>query len=347
MNELFETIKLMPKIELHVHLEGSVEPELLLSLAKKNNIELPASSLSEIKEWYKYEDFTHFLQIYFKICECIKTKEDVELIAKEFLTKQAKQNIIYSEVTYTPYTHFEQHRLSIEDQTNALIDAKKWAEEHLGITCKFIYDISRNVTPEEGTITANWVKNSDPNAIIALGLGGPEKEFPPKIHKGAFDIITEAGIASIPHAGEVAGPKSIWDSIYLLKADRIGHGVRAIEDDELINYLIENNITIDVCPTSNICLGVYNDISEHPLPELVKKGVKVTINSDDPPMFNTTLTNEYLTIVKAFNYTMNDLYNFNLNALNAAILSNKEKDELTQKFDAEWAKLQHVHIDNF
>lgn len=332
----YKKLEQIPKIELHVHLEGSVQPDTLLMLAEKNKVPMPANSLEEIKSWYRYEDFNSFIQVYLKICECISSAEDIEFIAREFLKNQKEQNIIYTEITYTPYTHYIQYNIPIADQIAALGNARKWAEEKLDISCNFIFDISRNVSPKEGLVTAKWLMDNEADFRIALGLGGPEKDFPPEIHREAFRLIKDAGIPSLPHAGETAGPESVWGAIKHLNADRIGHGVRSIEDPGLIDYIVENDITLEVCPSSNICLGVYENINDHPLPLLVERGVKVTINSDDPPMFNTSLVNEYKTITEIFNYKLDDLYQFNMNAIDSSIPDKGEKESLFVKYNRLW-----------
>ena len=333
MNKELEIfIRTMPKIELHVHLEGSVNPETLLTLAKKNGISLPAASLEEIREWYVFKDFSKFVEVYLKISECIQTPDDLELITREFLKDRKEQNILYTEVTFTPYTHFTQKNMPFSDQLAALERARVWGLKALGVDCRFIMDINREVTPEEGEITARWLLKHQDSSIAALGLGGAEGLYPPERHHSAFALIKNSRIHSIPHAGEMAGPESVRGALDLLNAERLGHGVRSWEDPELVALLAEKEIVLEVCPTSNICLNVYDSLEKHVLPQLVKAGVKVTINSDDPPMFNTTLTEEYLKCADAFGFGKEDLFQFNMNAINGCFLPTMEKKILNDQF---------------
>ncbi len=329
-------IKQMPKIELHVHLEGSVQPSTLLKLATKNNVELPSGNIDDLLSWYTFSNFDHFSDVYLKISECIKTVEDIELIAREFLQGQFEQNIVYTEITYTAYTHCIQKKISFDDQLVALNKARKWAEDELGIYCNFIIDIPRQVTTDEGLITAKWLTTSGSDSIVALGLGGPEYGHPPQKHKASFDLIKETGYSSVPHAGETEGPSSIWGAVNDLGAIRIGHGVRCVEDEQLMNFIKDNEIILEVCPTSNICLGVFDKLSVHCLPQLIDHGIKVTINSDDPPMFNTTLTNEYYEIHKTFGFSLDDFYTFNKTALEGTLMPAKLKSIVEDKFYSGW-----------
>ncbi len=336
--DLKNFIEKMPKIELHVHLEGSVRPDTLLLLAEKNRIKLPASNLRELKDWYQFTDFDKFIEVYLKISECIRSTEDLELITMEFLKDQKRQNIIYTEVTYTPYTHYTQKGLPFSDQLSAFEKARKRGLNELGIDCRFIMDINREVEPEKGEITAGWLMEHQDSSIAALGLGGQEAAFPPKRHKGAFDIIRGSRYHSVPHAGEVAGPDSVYGALDLLKAERLGHGVRAFEDPDLVKRLVKEKITLEVCPSSNICLKVFPSMKEHILPKLAEAGLMVTINSDDPPMFNTSLTDEYLRIHEAFGFSERDFWRFNQTAIEAAFIEKAEKEKLKQKYFCLWEK---------
>jgi len=322
-------IRAMPKIELHVHLEGAVQPGVLLKLAEKNNIPLPCSNIDDLKKWYTFEDFGKFLEVYFKICQCIKSADDIEYILREFLKGQKEQNIIYSEITYTAYAHYLQHSIKIEDQIAALNRAKEWGISELGVDCNFILDIPRDRSPEEGLHTAEWVCKYSDRSVIALGLGGDERNYPPSRHAVSFAGVRDENIAAIPHAGETLGPESVWEALEICSPRRIGHGVRAIEDEKLVEYLAENEIAIEVCPSSNICLKVYKTMREHPLPLLAEKGVKVTINSDDPAIFGVSLTEEFARIKEAFGFSGNDIRGFLLNAAEAAIVSEEKRKFLS------------------
>jgi len=333
-------IRHMPKVELHVHLEGSIGSETLLMLAERNDVQLPVNSPEELREWYQFSDFAHFLEVYFVICNCIRTPEDFELITAEFLKYQAEQNIRYREVIFTPYTHRE--HVTFNEQLAAINRARKKAEPNLGIRMGLVPDISRHMRPvEESFQIANWAIKNMENGIIGLGLGGPEIDNPPEIFQEVFKGIEAAGLPSLPHAGETEGPQSIWGAIKSLSAVRIGHGVRCLEDPELVRYLREKQIPLDVSPSSNVCLGVVPTLAEHPLPKMLDEGLFITINSDDPQMFGTTLTDEYLRITETFDFDVNIIKQFVINGIRASLLSGETQQALENEFNAQFVELEN------
>jgi adenosine deaminase len=332
---LAEFAALMPKAELHVHLEGAIQPETLLRLSRRNKVPLPASTLEGLRSWYRFTGFPHFLEVYLQLSECIRTPDDIELIAREFLKGQAAQNILYSEVTYTAYTHWLQKGLPFEDQLAALNRARAWGEGALDTQMRLIIDIPRQVTASEGRTTAEWAISAMGDGVVALGLAGHEADDPAEKFTDAFAMAQEAGLPCIPHAGETAGPESIWGALQTCRAARIGHGVRCLEDPALVKELRERQIPLEVCPSSNVCLGVVPNLESHPLPELVAEGLYVTLNSDDPALFNTTLTDEYLKVAAAFGFDRQDLENLVMNAVRASLLHGEEKATMVHAFQAQ------------
>lgn len=329
----------MPKVELHVHLEGSVRPETLLALAARHNVALPADDVAGLRKWYTFRDFDHFIEIYMTISSCLRTAEDIECIAREFLAGQAEQNIRYSEVTFTPFNQYMNNGLGFHEQIDAVNRARAWAERELGVRMGIIMDIPRIVSPADGLTIADWAVERYGDGLIAFGLGGPEAGNPPEKYRAAFERVRAAGIPCILHAGETVGPSSIWSAIRVADTRRIGHGVRALEDPGLVTYLRETQIPLEVCPSSNVCLKVYPSLEEHSLPELLAQGLYVTLNSDDPPMFNTTLTNEYLLAQKTYGWDVETLQRLVLNAVQAALLTEQEKAEMLDSFSAEFERL--------
>lgn len=335
---LHQFIRLMPKVELHVHLEGSIRPSTLLALAQRNNVPLPADTVEGVEAWYTFTDFAHFIEVYFAICNCLRTPEDFELITAEFLRGQEAQNIRHSEVIFTPYTHHE--HVSMDDQLAAINQARAWAAEELDVTMTLAPDISRNVRPIEHSLeVARWAIANQDKGVIALGLGGPEIDNPPELFTQAFDLAHEAGLPSLPHAGETEGPASIRGALDALHALRIGHGVRCLEDPDLVRELHQRQIPLDVSPSSNVCLGVAPSLEEHPLPLLLQEGLYVTINSDDPPMFNTTLTDEYLRIYETFDFDLQQIKSFVLNGVRASLLPDRERRLLEAEYVADFREL--------
>ncbi|MBX3279964.1 MAG: adenosine deaminase [Acidobacteria bacterium] len=341
--ELEDFIRRMPKVEIHVHLEGSIQPETLLLLAERNGVRLPVDTVEGLREWYTFTDFDHFVEIYVTIASCICAPEDIEFIAREFLRGQARQRILYSEVTFTPTLHYNlNRRIPVEEQAAALGRARRWAAEELGVGVGWVFDISRNVRPiEQGADVARWAIAAIDEGVVGFGLGGPEVGHPPELFAEAFAIAREAGLGSVPHAGETAGPESIRGAIDALKAQRIGHGVRCLDDPELVEALRERQLPLEVCPSSNVCLGVAPSLEKHPLPRLLDAGLYVTINSDDPPMFNTSLTDEYLRICNAFGFSREAIMQLVLNGVRATLLPEGERREMERLFEAGFDESPH------
>lgn len=332
-------IRAMPKVELHVHVLGAIQPETLLKLAVKYGVELPAADAEGLNRWYQYTDFAHFMEIYLKISECLRAAEDLELITREFLAAQAAENILYTEMTYTPY-YVAQKGISFEEQLGAIQSATRWAEQNLNVSMGWVIDIPREVTPEVGMMVAEWAGSAIHRGVIALGLGGPEIGNPPEKFSEAFAYARKIGLPSVPHAGETVGAESIWGALRSLDAVRIGHGVRCLEDSALVVELRDRQIPLEVCPTSNVCLHIVPDFSSHPLPRLLEAGLYVTLNSDDPAMFNATLTSEYQQAAHTFGWDETIVEGFVMRAGEAALLSAGRKAELIARLRTGFAAVR-------
>ncbi len=329
-------INKVPKVELHVHLEGSIKPTTLLKLALKNEIDLPAKSIEELEKWYQFVDFPHFAEIYQTISRCIKSSDDIELITRDFLENQASQNIIHTEATFTALAHYLNNRIDFDEQIKAINRAKKWGYKNFGVTLGIIVDIPRDyATADQSMLIAEWVSSCSRVDVIALGLGGYEVGFPPELFKSAFKYANSRGVPAVVHAGETGGPDSIWGAIRELGALRIGHGVRCIEDKKLMQVLKTEKIPLEICPSSNICLQVFDNINKHILPDLVDNNLIVTINSDDPPMFNTNLNTEFIKIHNTFNYSPVQIKNFIKTAALYSLVDEDYKKKLTNKIETE------------
>ncbi len=338
-------IAAVPKVELHVHLEGSILPETLLVLAKRNGVLLPAYTVEELKNWFKFRDFSHFIQVYITITRCLQRREDYELIAYEFGRELARQNVRYAEVTFSPGTHLW---LGIPQEIYfpGITAGRERARKDFGVEINWVFDLVRNtsdVVRYSDYVTSVAIEGKA-HGVIALGLGGKEEGNPPEPFAPWFEKAREAGLRSTPHAGEMMGPESVWGAIRALGAERIGHGVRSIEDLNLVAYLAENRIPLEINPTSNICLGVYPEMRAHPWRKLQDAGVIVTINSDDPPLFNTTLTDEILLLNAAFDYDVEAIDEILLNAVRYSFLSTERKQEMIGSFRAEMDRLKKIHL---
>lgn len=293
----------LPKAELHVHLEGSTRPETLRELAERNQVELPYDDVEGLRRWFEFRDFDHFIEVYLAITRSLRRVEDYELIIRRFAEELAKQQVRYAEVTFSPSTH---EWLGVPEDVwkEGLVRGRRAAREEFGVKINWVFDIVRNAERDFGKrysdYTVEMAIEMMGEGVVALGLGGAEPGFPPEDFEKEFRRATQAGLHSAPHAGEHAGPQSVWGAVRALGAERIGHGVRSIEDPDLVRFLAREGIALEISPTSNVRLGVYSSFEEHPLRELHEAGVVVTVNSDDPPLFNTTLNGEVELLRTAF-----------------------------------------------
>ncbi len=338
-------IAAVPKAELHVHLEGSIQPATLLTLAQRNGVLLPVQNVADLQNWFIFRDFNHFIEIYFEISSCLKTTEDYELIAYEFGATMVRQNVRYAEVTFSPSTHHFSLGIPFDTFFTGLTRGRLRAQKEFGIEIRWIFDIVRDVPDEtinsrRAEYTLAVALEGMDDGVVALGLGGAEVGHPPEQFIAWFEKAREAGLHSAPHAGETVGPDSVWGAVRVLCAERLGHGVRSIEDPLLFAYLAERHIPLEICPTSNVRLGVYADLAAHSLPGLYKAGVPVTINSDDPPLFNTTLNDEVKLLVDPFNFDIDTINEILLNGVSYSFLPVEEKQALEATFQAEMRKLQ-------
>ncbi len=336
-------IRQMPKVELHVHLEGSIRPATLLTLAERNGVALPVDGLEGLEAFYRFTDFQHFLRVYFTISSCLQTAADFGLIAYEFGVDMARQNIRYAEVTFTPHTHVVNTGLPFDEILAGLNEGRNRAQDEFDVEFYWVLDIVRD-HPETRHQVAEWAISAMDRGAVGFGLGGTETGHPPESFADAYAIARQAGLHSVPHAGELAGPEGVWGAIQTLGAERIGHGVRSVEDPALVEHLQQEQIPLEVCPTSNLRLGVYPSYQEHPLRWLWEQGLYVTVNSDDPPMFNTDLVSEYQAVADAMGFSAPELEQLSLGALWASFLPGHRKAELEQAFLSEFAQLRARHL---
>ncbi len=335
-----EFARRMPKVELHIHLEGSIRPATLLKLAQRNDISLPAQDVEGLRDFYRFRDFDHFIQVYFTITGCLRTPDDYRLIAYEFGADCARQNIRYAEVTFTMNTNIAFTGLDWREIMTGLNQGRAEARAEFGVDWGWVLDINRNRPETQGeTLDIALVARERGDSVLALGLGGSEADFPAEMFVQTFERAYQAGLPRVPHSGETSGPTSVWATLRQLRADRIGHGVRSVEDPALITHLRDHQIPLEVCPTSNIRLGVYPDYDTHPLRRLWEAGLLVTVNSDDPPMFGADLNHEYQVLVDHFDFDRDDLECISLNGVRASLLPEEAKARLETEFRAEFAQL--------
>ncbi len=349
IKSISQFIQNMPKAEIHIHLEGAIQPATLLKLAERHHKldTLPGTDVAALQQWFTFTDFPHFIQIYDTIQNLLRTSEDFELITYECGADMAAQNILYREVTFTPYTHiyFQNKGITITDILAGLDAGRQRAKHDFGVEIRWVFDIPRGLAfddnkryiPKTAERTLEFALAGQDQGVIGFGLGGNEVDRPPEPFAHAFTAAKEAGMLSVPHAGEIVGAESVWGAINALDADRIGHGVRAIEDPTLVDLLVERQIPLEINPTSNECLHVYPNFNDHPFRKLDEMGVLVTVNSDDPPLFNTTLCREYERLATEFGYDEANLTRIARNAFLVAGVEPDVKTQLLAEFDA-WEK---------
>jgi len=287
----------LPKAELHVHHVGSASARIVSELAARHPGTVP-SELDELRRFYEFRDFAHFVEVYLAVVDLIRTPEDIRYLTYEVAREMATgQNLRYAELTCTPYTSVQPHEdgkgMPIEAYSEAIEDARVAAERDFGLVLRWIYDIPGESGLPAADKTLEYALQHRTEGLIGFGLGGPEIGVPRPQFQPHFDAARAAGLRSLPHAGETTGPQTVWDALTLLGAERIGHGTSSAQDPELLVHLAERGIPLEVCPSSNIATRAVTTLDEHPIRAFRDAGVTITINSDDPPMFGTELNREY------------------------------------------------------
>ncbi len=282
----------LPKAELHVHHVGSASPRIVAELAARHPGSSVPSDPEELARFFTFTDFAHFIDLYLATVDLLRTPEDVRMLTYEVARDLAGQQVRYAELTMTPYTSVERG-IAIEAYTEAIEDARTAAERDHGVVLRWIYDIPGESGTPAADATLSYALDHRPDALVGFGLGGPEVGVPRAQFESHFAAARAAGLHSVPHSGESTGPQSVWDALTLLGAERIGHGTSSVQDPRLLDHLAEHRIPLEVCPTSNVATRVVERIEDHPIRAMVDAGVVVTVNSDDPPMFGTTLNREY------------------------------------------------------
>lgn len=338
--ELHELVKTLPKAELHVHLEGAINPETTLKLAHKYEHLGLVNEVKTLQNAGNFKDFDNFRKHY-RICmELMRSEEDFSLVVYEYGQNMLAQNIRYSEMYISIYQHLHLHGkdLSLANVLSGINAGRQRARDDFGVEIQWTFGIPRNrhfaggnpksFDPTIAEAVLEYAIQGQAYGVIGIGLGGNEVDAPAYPFRDVFQKAKEMGLRSIPHAGETDGANSVREAINELQADRICHGVRSIEDMQLVEQLVERQIHLDICPTSNISINIYPSMKQHPFYELDQLGIKVTINTDDPSLFNTSLCDEYLILEKEFGYTANDFVRFAKNSFQASFA----QPELKKKY---------------
>lgn len=323
----------LPKAELHVHLVGSASVSTVLELARRHpDKKVPADEQS-LRAFYEFRDFAHFIEVYIAVNSLIQRPEDVEALVGGVAADLAAQQVRYAEVTVTPDSHL---LMGIDpvDLASALTSARAAAASDHGIELAWIFDIPGELGLESGERTIDWVERHAPVGTVGFGLGGPEVGVGRPQFSAVFERARAAGLKSVPHAGETTGAQTVWDALRDLHADRIGHGIAAATDEQLLEHLAERGVPLEVCPTSNVCTKAVTALEEHPFPVLRDAGVAVTLNSDDPGMFSTSLNHEYEVAHQVWGLDAAALADLARSSVRASYAPGSLKTEVVAEIDA-------------
>ncbi|TCI99343.1 adenosine deaminase [Aeromicrobium sp. IC_218] len=294
MSDLHAFAAGLPKAELHVHHVGSASPRTVAELAGRHAGSSPVPADPDaLADYFTFTDFGHFIEVYLSVVDLVRTPEDVWTLTYEVAQDLAAQQVRYAELTLTPYTSIVRG-IAAEAYCEAVEDARLRAERDLGVTLRWCFDIPGESGLEAADVTLDTALRLRPDGLVSFGLGGPELGVPRPQFAPHFEQARAAGLHSVPHSGESTDAQSVWDAVEHLGAERVGHGIRSVDDPALLAVLAERGIALEVCPTSNVRTRSVPSLEAHPLPVIAAAGVEFSISSDDPPMFGTTLTDEYV-----------------------------------------------------
>lgn len=324
-------INLIPKAELHVHIEGTLQPELMFKFAKRNNIKLQYNSVSEITNAYNFRDLQSFLDIYYSGTKVLLEEDDFYDLTWSYVEKLKDQNVLHVEISFDPQAHILRgipFKKVIKGISRALDDAK----EKYNLSSKLIMCFLRHLSCESAMETLEQALDYK-ESIIAVGLDSAELGNPPRKFEKVFSKAREYGFLTVAHAGEEGPPEYIWEALKFLDVKRVDHGVKALEDKVLVKELVKSKVPLTVCPYSNVKLKVFNSLKEHNLKKLMDEGLMITINSDDPAYFNGHLIDNLIGIQSAFEFSFQDIYNLSKNSFISSFLSKKDKEKFVNSLD--------------
>jgi len=322
----------LPKVELHVHLVGAASLPTVLELARRHPDAGVPTKTEALREFYRFTDFGHFIEVYIAVNSLIRTAGDVEELVVGVARDLADQAVRYAELTVTPDSHLLMG-IPPDGVAHALTAARSRAAAEHGVQLAWVFDIPGELGLASGERTIDWVERWAPEGSVGFGLGGPEAGVSRPQFAAVFSRARALGLASVPHAGETTGPRTVWEALRHLGAQRIGHGIRAVEDQALVRHLVRHGIPLEVCPTSNLRTKAVDTMAEHPLRDLVDAGVTVTVGSDDPGMFDTTLNTEYRVAYDLLGLSTSGLGDLALSGVEVSFARQDLKAQLRREID--------------
>ncbi len=331
-NNWFERV---PKVELHLHLEGAIPYDALWELVGKYGGDPEVPTLEALLQKFKFKDFPHFIDTWVWKNQFLREYDDFTFFAEAVARDLLDQNIFYVEAFYSPPDFTDRHGLTTQKLTEAIRVGFDRVPE---IEINLVADLVRDFGPEKGAITLAEVAEVKEMGVIGVGIGGSEQNHPPEPFHEVYEQARKFGFHTSAHAGEAAGAESVWGALRSLEVERIGHGTRAEEDSALLDYLAEHQIPIEMCPISNVCTGVVKSINEHPVRRYFERGLMVTINSDDPKMFDNSMAEEYRLLVEQLGFSQNEIRELILNGILASWMDEEKKESLitTYRNDPAW-----------
>ncbi len=324
-----EFIKKSPKAELHLHIEGTLEPELMFFLAKRNNIEIPFKNIDDVKKAYNFNNLDSFLKIYYEGAKVLIKEQDFFDLTWAYILKCKEDNIVHTEIFFDPQTHTDRG-IEFDIIINGIFNALKKAEKEFGLSFKIIMCFLRHLTEDECfQILDKALAHKD--KIYGVGLDSSEKGNPPKKFEKLFKKASENEFITVAHAGEEGPPEYIWEALNLLNVSRIDHGVQCLKDEKLVEILTKNQIPLTVCPLSNIKLKVFNTLEDHNLKKMLEKKLMVMVNSDDPAYFGGYLNKNFIEIQKALNLSYEEIKTLLANSFKSSFMKDTKKEEWISK----------------
>jgi aminodeoxyfutalosine deaminase len=326
-------IHALPKVELHVHLVGSAGVDTVLALARRHPEAGVPTGRAELAEFFTFRDFDHFLDVYWAVQSMLRDRTDVRTLVVGLAAELARQNVRYAEVTVTPYNHLLDG-MPGDELLTGLAEGRAIALAEHGVELAWCFDIPGEKGVRAGRETVVFALTERPDGLVGFGLGGPEVGVGRAQFEPFFTAAREAGLHSVPHAGETTGPATIWSAVHDLGAERIGHGTSATADPALLAHLAEHRVPLEVCPTSNVRTRQVGSIAAHPVRRMLDHGLVVTLNTDDPPMFGATLEGEYLAVATTLGLRPGEVAALASNAVRASFLPGARKSALLAEIDA-------------